>query len=122
VQTQKSWRDRNPDYFIARRIQERGKQEQPPEPLRLPPPLNRLPWDIAQDEFGVQGADFIGIFGTVLLRAAQDQFRAYPMDSTGFADTLLPDPVQDQIRPVGESVQVGMTGNEAGVSSTRPPV
>src|SRR6266704_5259861 len=45
VQTQKSWRDRNADYFIARRIQERGKQNQPPEPLRLPPPLSRLPWD-----------------------------------------------------------------------------
>jgi hypothetical protein len=38
----------------------------------LPPPLNQLPWDIAQDEFGVKGADFIGIFGTVLLLAAQD--------------------------------------------------
>jgi hypothetical protein len=87
----------------------------------LPPPLNRLPWDIAQDEFGVKGADFIGIFGTVLLRAAQDQFRAYAIDPTGLADTLHPNPVQDQIRPVRESVRVG-TGNEAGVSSTGPPV
>jgi len=35
----------------------------PPEPLRLPPPLSQLPWDIAQSEFGVKGADFIGVMG-----------------------------------------------------------
>ncbi len=122
VETQKSWRERNADYFIARRIQERGKQDQPPEPLRLPPPLSGLPWDIAQDEFGVKGADFIGILGTVLLRAAQDQFKAYPIDSTGPADTLPPNAVQDQIRPVRELVRVGVTGNEAGISSTGPPL
>ena len=122
MQTQKSWRDRNQDYFIARRIQERGKQDQSPEPLRLPPPLSRLPWDIAQDEFGVKGADFIGVFGTVLLRAAQDQFKAYPSDSKGPVDTLSPDAAQDQIRPVRESVRVGMRGNEAAVSPTGPPV
>lgn len=122
VQTQKSWRDRNPDYFIARRIQERGQQDQPPEPLRLGRPLNQLPWDIAQDEFGVKGADFIGILGALLLRAAQDQFRAYLIDPARLAGTLPPDSVQDQIRPVRESVRVGMTGNEAGVSSTGPPL
>jgi hypothetical protein len=121
VQTQQSWRNRHPDYFIARRIQDRSKQDRPPEPLRLPPPLSRLPWDIAQDEFGVKGTDFIGIFGTVLLRAAQDQFRAYPIDSTRFADTLHPKVAQDQIRPVRESVRVG-TGNEAGVSPTGSPL
>src|SRR5215831_5237862 len=108
VQTQKSWRDRNRDYFIARRIQERSKRDQPPEPLRLPSPLNELPWDIAQDEFGIKGADFIGGFGTVLLRAAQDQFRAYAVESTEVVDTLRPNPAQDQIRSVRESVRVGM--------------
>jgi hypothetical protein len=69
----------------------------------------------------VKGADFIGILGTVLLRAAQDQFRAYPIESTRLADTLHPVAVQDQIRPVRESVRVG-TGNEAGVSSTGSPL
>jgi hypothetical protein len=57
----------------------------------------------------------------VLLRAAQDQFKAYPIEATWLADTLQPNPAQDQIRPVRESVQV-RTGNEAGVSSTGPPV
>jgi len=122
LQTQKSWRDRNPDYFIARRIQERGQQDQPPEPLRLPPPLSQLPWDIAQDEFGVKGTDFIGILGTVLLRVAQDQFRAYVIECTAIADPLYSNPAQDQIRPVRESVRVGATGNEAGISSTGPPL
>ena len=74
AKTQASWRRRNPDYFIARRIQERGKQDRPPEPLRLPAPLSQLPWDIAQDEFGVKGADFIGIMGALLQDAAQDEF------------------------------------------------
>src|SRR5208283_1824405 len=65
---QAGWRKRNPDYFFGRRLQERGTLNRLPEPLRLPPPLARLPWDIAQDEFGVQGTDFIGVMGTLILR------------------------------------------------------
>jgi hypothetical protein len=53
-------------------MQERSTKEQRPEPLRLPPPLSRLPWDLAQDQFGVQGADFLGVLGKVLLHSAQD--------------------------------------------------
>jgi hypothetical protein len=98
-QTQASWRKRNPDYFIARRIQQRGVLAQPPEPLRLPAPLCQLPWDIAQDEFGVQGADFIGVMGTLLLDATQDQFRAYRVDSQAVPDTLPP-PTQQDPRPL----------------------
>ena len=78
---QAAWRARNPDYFVARRMQERSMQDQPPETLRLPAPLSRLPWDVAQSEFGVQGADFLGVMGTVLLHAAQFEFKAYPLDS-----------------------------------------
>jgi len=110
VQTQKSWRDRNADYFIARRIQERSNQDQPPEPLRLPPPLSRLPWDIAQDEFGVQGADFIGILGTVLLRAAQSQFKIYVPEDSRVTDTLHVKPAQSQIEPVREWIRVEKKG------------
>jgi len=122
VQTQRNWRESRPDYFAARRIQKRGEQARTPEPLRLPPPLSRLPWDIAQDQFGVQGTDFIGILSTVLLRFAQDQFKAYSVDNTGLADTLLPRAVQDQIRPVEQFLRVEKTRNEAGVSSTEPPI
>ena len=86
------------------------------------PPLSRLPWDIAQDEFGVQGTDFIGILSTVLLRAAQDQFKGYSIDNRAVAGTLLANMAQDQIRPVEQFLGVGKTGNEAGISSTEPPV
>ena len=96
-QTQATWRARNPDYFIARRIQERGGLAQPPEPLRLPAPLSQLPWDLAQDQFGVQGADFIGVMGALLVRATQDQLRAYRVDSKLVADTLCPPGKQDPI-------------------------
>jgi hypothetical protein len=79
-------------------MQARGALPQPPEPLRLPPPLSRLPWDIAQDQFGIQGADFIGVMGTLLVHAAQDQFRGYRADSTVVVGTLPHIPVQDQMR------------------------
>jgi hypothetical protein len=97
--TQAKWCSRNPDYFAAGRMQARSTRSQPPEPLRLPRPLNRLPWGLAQDQFGVQGADFLGVMGTVLLAAAQDQFKAYPIDCNGFAGTLPPFPGQDQSGP-----------------------
>src|SRR5208282_2239827 len=97
-QTQAAWRARNPDYFIARRIQDRGALPRSPEPLRLPTPLGRLPWDIAQDEFGVKGADFIGVMAALLLHATQDQFAAYRIDSTALPGTLPQPNGQDQIR------------------------
>ena len=105
---QKAWRERNPDYFIGRRIQDRSQQDRPPEPLRLPPPLSQLPWDIAQSQFGTQGADFIGVLGTLLLRTAQSQFEAYVADGTRLADTLQVPPGQSQRRPDAEWVRVGM--------------
>jgi hypothetical protein len=122
IRTQRRWRESRPDYFTARRIRERGEQARAPEPLRLPPPLSRLPWDIAQDEFGVQGTDFIGILSTVLLRAAQDQFRAYSTDNTRLAGTLPANVAQDQIRPVEQFLGIGKARNEAGISPTEPPV
>src|SRR5213594_2276504 len=103
---QRAWRQRNPDYFIARRIKDRSGQERPPEPLRLPAPLSRLPWDIAQSQFGTEGADFIGIMGAVLLRAAQSQFRAYVAEDKVLADTLPSGSTQSQMRPIREWIGV----------------
>ena len=91
--TQANWRQRHPDYFHARNMQARAVRKRRPEPLRLPPPLSQLPWDIAQDEFGVQGTDFLGVMGRLLLRAAQDEIQAYRADSQGVPDPLPP-PVQ----------------------------
>ena len=120
--TQASWRKRNPDYFIARRIQERGALPQPPEPLCLPAPLSRLPWDIAQDEFGVQGADFIGLLGGLLVRHAQSQFEAYLVDSSRLAGTLPPSSAQSQIPSIAELLPVRTTEHETGISSAGPPL
>src|SRR5438034_2702905 len=113
-QTQAAWRARNPDYFVARRIQDRAARPQPPEPLRLPAPLGQLPWDIAQDEFGAKGADFIGVMGALLLRAAQSQFKIYVPEDSRVTDTLHVKPAQSQIEPVREWIRVekkaGATG------------
>jgi hypothetical protein len=85
--TQASWRARNPDYFTALRLEKRAAKVSPPPappppPLRVPPPLDRLPWDFAQDQFGAQGADFLGIFGRLLLGVAQDPMRAQVADTS----------------------------------------
>jgi hypothetical protein len=49
----------DPEAAIAWRIDQRAAaQPQAPEPLRMPPPLNQLPWSIAKGQFGIQGADF----------------------------------------------------------------
>ena len=94
---QAAWRRRNPDYFAARRILARKSMSEPVEPLRVPPPLNRLPWDIAQSEFGVQGADFIGVMATLLLSTAQTQFRMQTTDSNGDGGPLPQTAGQTQI-------------------------
>ena len=94
--TQAQWRAANPDYATGYRIQQRAAQKRPPEPLRLPAPLSRLPWDLAKDEFGVKGADFIGVMGTLLLRSAKDQFRTYVIDPTRVSSALPPAGAKDQ--------------------------
>ena len=87
--TQANWRNQNPGYSIAWRIDRRAAAHpEPPEPLRLPPPLNQLPWDVAKDQFGAQGADFIGVLGALLIRTAKDQFKAYRIDPKRLSSTL----------------------------------
>ena len=79
--TQANWRNRNPGYSIAWRIDQRAAaQPEASEPLRMPAPLNQLPWDVAKDQFGLQGADFIGVMGALIVRTAKDQIRPYLAD------------------------------------------
>jgi hypothetical protein len=102
AQTQASWRRRNPDYFTARRLQLRRVCEEDGaalEPLQLPPPLSHLPWDIAQDEFGPVGSDFIAHLGRVLLRSGQDERRAQLPASIEEIGRLPPGAPQDESRP-----------------------
>jgi hypothetical protein len=115
---QAAWRARNPDYFSGRRIQARGASDQPPEPLRLPSPLNQLPWDIAQSEFGVQGADFIGVMGALLVCSTQSQLKSYLIDSKADATTLLGLAAQSQIESGAELSCRGDAFHASGISST----
>ena len=77
---QSLWRARHPDYFSGQRLQTRKGMVPSPEPLRLPPPLSKLPWDIARQEIGVSGADFIGMMGALLLRAMPEPYPCQAMD------------------------------------------
>ena len=71
----------------------------PQKALRLRSPLNQLPWDIAQDQFGSQGADFIGVMGALLIRFAQDQFVGYVFDSNGDLSHAVGMAAQPQLEP-----------------------
>ncbi len=117
--TQASWQRRNPDYAAAYRLQQRKAQaDPPPEPLRLPPPLNQLPWDLAKDQFGAQGADFLGVLGALLVRAGKDQFRTYVFESRGLGGTLPA--LAPKTRSGLGHTEARTDGHATGVSPTRP--
>ncbi len=96
--TQASWRARNPGYSLAWRIQARSESKPPPKPLRLPTPLSELPWDVAHEEFGSKGADFVGAMGALLLRAVKDQFGGQVIDLNNDRVTLPLCAAKDQFR------------------------
>jgi hypothetical protein len=85
VKTQASWRKRNPSDGRARRLEAREATRagggSVPEPMR-PPLLREVPWDIAKDQFGAQGADFIADLARVLLRGPKDQMPTQVVDSS----------------------------------------
>src|SRR5450756_2104245 len=117
--TQASWRSRNAGYAIAWRIDRRATQApQPPEPLRLPAPLDQLPWEFAKDQFGAQRADFIGVMGALILRATKDQLGPYPIDPTRLPSIL---PAPSRKTSSGFEHTESRAGDDAtGVSPTRP--
>ena len=92
AKTQASWRRRNPDYFIAHRLHRRRVTAEHAAvlPLVFPPPLSQLPWDLAQDAFGVVGTDFLGHLGRVLLGAVQDQKAGQVLEPVGETSRLPP--------------------------------
>jgi hypothetical protein len=117
--TQASWRNRNRGYAIAWRFDRRAAQaQQPPEPLRLPAPLNQLPWEFAKDQFGSQGADFIGVMGALILRTTKDEFSPYLIDPAGPPGTL---PVLPEKTSPGFAHTESRASDDAtGVSPTGP--
>ena len=115
--TQASWRKRNPDYATFWRLEQRAKQQDPPaKPLRIPPPLDKLPWEVAKDEFSPYAIDFIGVALALIVRTAKDEIRSHLIDPTRLSSKLpLP---HEKTSPEGAH-----TGPRApGVSSTRPPL
>jgi hypothetical protein len=126
--TQANWRSRNPGYSIAWRIDQRAALPEAPEALRLPPPLNQLPWDVAKDQFGPQGADFIGVMGALIVRAAKDQIRPYLTDPKAVPDTLpsLPQKTSPDFphtraeAPIKGTRQTQPPDHAPGVSPARP--
>ena len=92
--TQRKWRERNPDYPRARRLLVRsvtaraadgGRGEgapRRPAPLSVPAVLRCLPWDLAQDEIGVQITDFIAVCLCLVVRLVKDQMRQQVVDSS----------------------------------------
>jgi len=116
--TQASWRNRNRGYAIAWRMDQRATRTPPPEALRLPAPWDQLPWNVAKDQFGAQGADFIGVMGALILRTAKDQIRPYLLDSKKLPDTL---PLPPQKTSSGlPHIEFRVGDDATGVSPTGP--
>jgi hypothetical protein len=81
---------------MAWRIERRAANEAAAPP-RMPAPLSRLPWDLAKDEFGAQGTDFIGAFGRLLVGVAKDEMRGQPPDISRESGGLLGRVAKDEI-------------------------
>ena len=109
---QAAWRKAHPGYFIAWRVKERAESNasEPVDPPRVPPPLTRLPWELAQEEFGVAGADFLGSFGRLL--AAKSSMQSQVPEATGGSAPLASDGAKSSIasQPLESSGQTGQLG------------
>ncbi len=97
--TQAQWRAKNPDYAAGYRIQQRSVQERESEPLRVPAPLNRLPWDVAKDELGGKVTDFLGVMSALLVRSAKDEIRLHLLEPKRVRHALPPRDGKDPCAP-----------------------
>lgn len=81
ARNQTAWRKRNPDYMRAWRLEAKANDElKSREPPSTPSPLSQLPWDLAKDELGTKGVEFIAGLGRVLLGVAKNQYKTYSAD------------------------------------------
>jgi hypothetical protein len=114
-QTQASWRHRHPGYFIERRAKKRAELNvsEAVDPPRVPPPLSQLPWEMAQEEFGTMGADFLASFGRIVVGHAKDQMLAQVAEISTERPKVGKAPAKDQIlaqafESAGQSQEVGV--------------
>ena len=113
--TQADWQRRHPGYFIQWRAKKRAELNalDVVDPPRVPPPLSLLPWEMAQEEFGVMGADFLASLGRKLLVPAKDQIRAEPSAITEESPEVAAVAAKDQrlaqaAEMVAQSPEVGL--------------
>jgi hypothetical protein len=101
AETQAGWRRCNPEYAITYRMQKRATlpERERPSP-RHPPPLDRLPWDVAKEQFEAQGSEFMEVFGRVLLAGAKDVIRAEVARITREFGAHPPPAAKDQTGPL----------------------
>ena len=111
---QAAWRKAHPGYFIAWRAKERAERNarEPIDPPRVPPPLTRLPWEMAQEEFGVAGADFLGSLGRLLV-AAKSSIQSHPVEGNEGSGQVAPAHAKSSIRSQA-SGSTGRSGQLAG--------
>src|SRR5271170_3135066 len=123
--TQATWRTQNPGYAAAYRIDHRHLQPDP-APLRVPAPFTKLPWDLAKDQFGGKGADFIALACALLQRSAKDQSSIYPIDpkrvlSNNSTTPEKTSPPRGHTETRGADARVSSTGPPPGASPGPPP-
>jgi hypothetical protein len=101
TRTQAAWRLGRPDYgygrLLAERVADQAKAKRDLEPLPVQRPLDRVPWQHAVDEMGFKTADFLWVFGKVIVQGAKDQIRIYLADLAGESPGHPPGAVKDQI-------------------------
>jgi hypothetical protein len=99
--TQADWRACHPDYELGRQLDQRealDEEQRRDFAARFCAPLTRLPWDRAQDALGLQGADFIGVFGRVVLKHFQDVMRVQVPRIIGKSQGHHPAPPKDEMQ------------------------
>jgi hypothetical protein len=60
--------------------------------------LGEVPWDLAQDEIGVQVTDFIATAAKVVLRAAQDEIARQVVEWSKDGQRVPPAVAQDEMQ------------------------
>jgi hypothetical protein len=96
--TQASWRERNPEYGASYRLDQRRRVGERAEPLRMPAPLDKVPWQVAKDVMGAEATELLGVSSRLILGAAKDVIRAHlaeckgvplPLPSVGAKDVIV---------------------------------
>ena len=113
--TQAGWRRRHPGYFIQWRAKKRaaGNASEDVDPPRTPPPISELPWEMAQEEFGTMGADFLASLGRKVLAHAKDQIGTKAAEIAEESSKVAVASAKDQrlahsTESTGQSLEVGL--------------